>query len=187
MTTTLTDPLVDRRSAVAAVAAGLLMAVSVAGELIHPVQEPDGEVLQPAVFGLYVGAFLIGAAFLVRAVAGLPRRSRAERTGRGLALAGAVLLTGFAVVALVTGVGGRPLEASFLAFALGMLLTAAGALTVGIARRDTAPGRALLVVGAGALVALLVQPPVHDAAMFAFFLGWVAVGAIELRTAGRGA
>jgi hypothetical protein len=177
----MTDTVADRRTAASALAAGLLMAVSVAAELVHPVQEPDGDVVQPALFAGYVGAFVVGAAFLVRAVAGMPRFARAERVGRGTGLAGAVLLVGFSVVALVTGVGGRPLEASFLAFALGMALTAAGALTVGIARRTTASGRALVVAGVAALAALLVQPPVHDVAMFAFFLGWVALGVIGLR------
>ena len=92
MTMTATESLVDRRSAVASVAAGVLMAVSIGAELVRPVQKPDGDVLQPAVFGLYVASFVAGAAYLVRAVAGMPRAARAERVGRGLSLTGAVLL-----------------------------------------------------------------------------------------------
>lgn len=167
----MTAPVADRRTGGAAVAGGLLLAGSVAAELVHPVQAPDGAVLEPIPFAGYLLLWIAGAALLVRAAAGLPRSSRAARTGRVLTLAGTVLLTAFAVVVLVTGVAGRPLEASFLAFALGLLLAAAGSLTAGIAAR-----RPLLVVaGVGALVALLTEQ-LHDLGLFLFFGAWVVLG-----------
>jgi hypothetical protein len=160
-------------SPASAVAGGLLLAGSVAAELVHPVQASDGAVLEPVPFALYLLAWVAGAALLVRAAAGLPRR-----TARALAVIGAALLTVFGAVVLVTGLAGRPLEASFLAFALGLLLAAAGALTGGIAAR-----RPLLVVaGVGALVALLAPgDPWHDLGLLGFCLAWAADGALRLR------
>jgi hypothetical protein len=161
----------------AAVAGGLLLAGSVAAELVHPVQAPDGAVLQSALFAGYLLLWIAGAALLVRAGAGLP-----TRVGRGLAMAGALLLTAFAVVVLVTGLAGRPLEASFVTFAVGLLLSAAGALTAGVAGR-----RPLLVVaGAGALVALMAPAdPWHDLGLLAFCLAWSVDGGTRLRTVHR--
>jgi hypothetical protein len=168
---------VPLRPVSAAVAGGLLLAGSVAAELIHPVQAPDGAVLQPALFAGYLLLWTAGAALLVRAAAGLP-----SRVGRGLATAGAALLTAFGVVVLVTGLVGRPLEASFVAFAVGLLLSAAGALTAGITGR-----RPLLVVaGAGALVALLAPAdPWHDLGLLAFCLAWSADAVDQDRLPGR--
>ncbi len=161
-----------------AVAGGLLLAGSVAAELVHPVQASDGAVVEPVLFAGYLLAWIAGAALLVRAAAGLPRSSRATRIGRVLALSGAVLLTAFAVVVLVTGLAGRPLEASFLAFALGLLLSAAGALTTGIAARRPV----LALAGVGALVALLAPgDPWHDLGLLAFCLAWAADGVVRLR------
>ncbi len=167
------------RSAPAAVAAGLLLAGSVAAELVHPVQAPDGEVREPVLFAGYLLLWVAGAALLVVAAAGLARTSRAARAGRVLALAGALLLEAFALVVLVTGVAGTPLEASFLAFALGLLLSAAGALTAGIAGR-----RPLLVAaGVGAVLALLAPgDPWHDLGLIGFCLAWAADGAVRLRS-----
>jgi succinate-acetate transporter protein len=170
------------RPASAAVAAGVLLGGSVAAELVHPVQASDGAVVQPVLFAAYLLLWIAGAALLVIAAAGLPRTSRATRIGRVLAVAGAVLLTAFAVVVLATGLGSRPLEASFLAFALGLLLSAAGALTAGIAGR-----RPLLVVaGVGALVAMLAPgDPWHDLGLLGFCLAWAADGVVRLRTRDR--
>ena len=165
-----------------AVAGGLLLAGSVAAELVHPVQAPDGAVREPVLFAGYLLLWIAGAVRLVRAASGLPRSSRAARIGRVLAIAGAALLTAFAVVVLVTGLAGRPLEASFVAFALGLLLSALGALTAGIAGR-----RPLLVVaGVGALVALLAPgDPWHDLGLLGFCIAWAADGAVRLRTGER--
>ena len=165
-----------------AVAGGLLLAGSVAAELVHPVQASDGAVLEPVPFAGYLLLWTAGAALLVPAAAALSRTSRGARIGRVLAVAGAALLTAFGVVVLVTGLADRPLEASFLAFALGLLLAAAGALTVGIAGR-----RPLLVVaGAGALVALLAPgDPWHDLGLITFCLAWAVDGVARLRSGDR--
>ena len=161
---------------------GLLLAGSVAAELVHPVQASDGAVVEPVLFAGYLLLWIAGAALLVRAASGLPRTSRATRIGRVLAITGAALLTAFAVVVLVTGLGGRPLEASFLAFALGLLLSAGGALTSGIGGRR----QLLVVAGVGGLVALLAPgDPWHDLGLLAFCLAWAADGAVRLRTGER--
>jgi hypothetical protein len=163
----------------AAVAGGLLLAGSVAAELVHPVQSSDGAVQEPVLFAGYLLLWIAGAALLVPAAAGLPRSSRAARIGRVLALAGAVLFTGFAVVVIATGLAGRPLEASFIAFAVGLLLAAAGALTAGIAGRRPL----LAVAGVGALVALLAPgDPWHDLGLLTFCLAWAADGVVRLRS-----
>lgn len=171
------------RTAAAAVGGGLLLAASVGAELVHPVQAPDGTVVERGFWAVYLGAFVLGAALLVRAAAGVPASSRAAGIGRGLNVAGAVLVLGAGVILLPTGyLTGTPLEAAFLPFALGLLLSAAGALTLGVATRE---GR-WLVIGAGALVALTTQPPLHDAGLLTFLLGWAALGALRLRRVASG-
>jgi hypothetical protein len=165
-----------------ALVGGLLLAASVAAELVHPVQAPDGAVLEPVLFAGYLLLWIAGAVLLGTASAGLPRTARPGRVGRVLAVAGAVLLTAFGVVVLVTGMAGQPLEASFLVFALGLLLSAAGALTAAIAGRRPLLG----VAGVGALVALLAPgDPWHDLGLLGFCLAWAADGAVRLRAGGR--
>jgi hypothetical protein len=90
-------------------------------------------------------------------------------------VAGAVLLLAFGGTVLGTAlVTGRPLEASFLLFALGLLASAAGALTLGLSRPVTA---VLLVAGAGALVALLAPgDPWHDLGLLTHCLAWAWAG-----------
>ena len=84
------------------------------------------------------------------------------------------------VSALATG---APLEASFLAFAVGLLLVAVGSVLLGLGLRASgAVGgwwTALPVAAAGALVALLVEQA-HDVGLFVLFarLGrsWASAG-----------
>ena len=166
------------RTWAAAIGGGLLLAASVGAELVHDVQAPDGTVLERGLWAVYLGAFVLGAALLVVASAGVPASSRAARIGRGLNVAGAALVLGAGLVLLPTGyLTGTPLEAAFLLFALGLLLSAAGALTLGVATRESM----WFVIGAGGLVALLTQPPLHDAGFLTFLLGWAALGALRLR------
>lgn len=172
---------VDRRTAGAAVAAGVLMFLSVAAELRRPVQDADGSLTDVSGFVFYVVAWTLGAAALVVAVHGLGRAgSTAGRIGRGVSLAGAGLLTAFGAVGLVTAlVAGAPAEWSFLLFAVGLLLLAVGAVPLALGLRPRIPAwwAAVLVAGAGAAAALLAEAdPWHDLGLFAFDAAWVALG-----------
>jgi hypothetical protein len=174
---------VDRRTGGAAVTGALLMAASVGAELVHPVQDPDGSVVSPALFAGYLGVWSLGAAALLVAQRGLRRSVGLPAVGRAgavVSMAGTGLLLAFGLVvvgsALVTG---APLEAAFLAFAIGLLLEVVGSVLLGLGlRRSGAVGgwwAALPVAAAGALVALLVEQW-HDPGMFVFFLGWGLLG-----------
>ena len=171
-----TAPTADRRAGGAAVAGGLLLAASVGAELLHPVQASDGTVLQDGLFAGYLAVWTVGAALLARAAAGLGGASRAAQTGRVLNLTGFVLLFVFGVVVLATGLLGRPWEPSFVAFALGLLMVAAGSLTAGIARGRA--GWPLMLAAGGALVALLTEE-LHDVGLFVLFGAWVVIGLLR--------
>jgi hypothetical protein len=181
----------SRRTAVAAVAAGALLCGSVAAEIVWPVQSPDGTVTHTAGFLLYVGSWTAGAIALVVALLGLPPGgSRAATIGRWISLAGAVLLAAFGVIvpagAMLTG---APPEASFLLFAVGLLLLGVGAVPLGLGLRGGALGGwevVVLVGGAGALLALLAAgDPWHDLGLFVFDAAWLALGLRLLSTARR--
>ena len=179
-----------RRTGLAATAAGALLFVSVAAELVWPVQRPDGSLTEPALFVAYVTAWVVGAGALLlalRDVGGAPDGSppnlrRGGRIGRRLSLAGAALLLAFGAVALASALAtGAPAEAAFLLFALGMLLTIVGQamLAFGLRRSGALGGwwASLLVAALGALVAVVaVADPWHDLGMFAFDAAWVALG-----------
>ncbi len=184
----MTAPTADRRAGGAAVAGGLLLAVSVGAELLHPVQESDGSVVSPTLFAGYLGVWILGAAALLVAQLGLRRTAGltgAGRVGAVLCLAGTGLLLAFGLVVVVSAlVTGAPLEASFLAFAVGLLLVAVGSVLLGLGLRASgAVGgwwTALPVAAAGALVALLVEQA-HDVGMFVLFGAWVLLGVGWLR------
>jgi hypothetical protein len=166
----------------AAIGGGLLMAASVAAELVHHVEAPDGTVVERGMWTVYLTAFVVGAALLVRAAAGVDGPSRAARLGRVLNTTGAALVLVSGLLLLPSGaLTGTPLAWGFVPFALGLLLSGAGALTLGAATRELP----MLVIGVGALVAVLTQPPLHDVGLLAFLLGWAALGALRLRQAPR--
>jgi hypothetical protein len=184
-------PTVDRRTGAAALAAGVLMFLSVTAELIWNVQRPDGSVFNTPVFLVFIGGFALGTAALVLALHGLGRGggvlTRAGRIGRAVSIVGAALLTTFAVLFLATGLAtGTPLEAAFWLFLLGFLLLIVGSVPLALGlRRSGVVGRwwsAVLVAGAGALVAMLTLSPWHEVGLFVFFGAWAALGAsIESR------
>ena len=152
----MTAPVPDRRTGGAAVAGGLLLAASVAAELVHPVQDPDGSVVStrpvrrlPRRCGPWVPPRSSSRSSGSGAPPGCPRVGRA---GAVVSLAGAGLLLAFGVVVVASALAtGAPLEASFLAFAVGLLLLAVGAVLLGLGlRRSGAVGgwwTALLVAG----------------------------------------
>ena len=178
---------VDRRTGAAALAAGALMFISVATELLWNTQRPDGSVTNTPVFILFIGGFTLGAGALVTALLGLGREgpgaltSRAGRIGRGISLAGAVLLSAFGVLYLGTALAtGTPLETLFWAFFVGFLLLIAGAVPLALGlRRSRLVGQwwtAALVAGAGALVAMFAEAPLHEVGLFTFDAAWVVIG-----------
>ena len=180
---------VDRRTGGAALTAGALLFASVATELVWNVQRPDGSVSDPPGFLLFIGGFAVGTAALGVAVHGLGRSaalSRTGRIGRALSLVGAGLLTVFAVLYLGTGVAtGVPLEAAFWLFLAGFLLLIVGSVPFAIGLRRSRTGSrawlAVLVAGAGALVALLTLSPWHEIGLFTFDAAWAALGLRLLR------
>ena len=182
---------VDRRTGAAALAAGVLMFVSVATELIRNVQRPDGSVFDFPGYIAFMGGFTVGAAALCVALHGLGGAvlSRAGRIGRGLSLAGAALVTMFGVVHLGTALAtGTPLEASFWAFFLGFLLLIAGAVPLALGLRASGGvggwWAAVLVAGTAAAVAMTTQAPWHEAGLFTFDAAWAALG-LRLLAGGR--
>ena len=182
---------VDRRTGAAALIAGTLMLLSVAGELVWQVQRPDGSVSSMPGLVAYLVAFTVGAGALTVAVHGLrpaTASSRAGRVGRRLSLAGAALLSLFSLLFLTTAVvSGTPLEAAFWLFLLGLLLLIAGSVPLALGlRRSRVVGRwwiAVAVAGAGALVGLLAESAAHDVGLFVFDAAWAALGLGLLRAA----
>lgn len=180
-----------RRTGLAATAAGALLFVSVAAELVWPAQQPDGSLTKPGLYFAYLTAWVVGAGALLLALRDVgntpdgspPDLRRGGRIGRRLSLAGAALLLAFGVVSLASALAtGAPAEASFLLFALGLLLTIVGQamLALGLRRSRSLGGWwvALLVAAFGALVAVVaVADPWHDLGMFTFDAAWVALGA----------
>jgi DNA-binding CsgD family transcriptional regulator len=158
----MTGPTIDRHTGTAAVAGGLLLAASVGAELVHPVQEPDGSVVSPVLFAVYLGAWILGAAALVVAQLGLRSTAALPAAGRAGALVcliGTGLLLAFGLVVVASALAtGTPLEASFLAFAIGLLLVAVGSVLLGLGlRRSGAVGgwwTVLFIAAAGATTAV---------------------------------
>ena len=182
----------DRRTGAAALVAGVLLFASVATELVWNAQRPDGSVSNWPVMTLFLVGFLLGSAALTLAVHGLGHEaalSRAGRVGRGLSLAGAVLLTAFGMLYLATAVAtGTPLEASFWLFLLGFVLLFVGSVPLALGlRRSGALGAwwvAVLVGGAGVLLAMTTLSPWHELGLFTFDAAWAAVG-LRLLAVGR--
>ena len=182
----------DRRTGAAALAAGVLMFVSVAAELIWNAQAPDGSVTNWPVMAFFLVGFLLGTTALTVALhglgggAGLPR---AGRVGRAISLTGAVLLVAFSLLYLTTAVAtGTPLETSFWLFLLGFALIVVGSvpLALGLRRSGALGGwwTAVLVGGAAVLLAMTTLSPWHEVGLFTFDAAWAAIG-LRLLADGR--
>ncbi len=183
------------RTGRAAVAAGLLMTAGVEGEWLLNPQRDDGTVTSTPGFALLLTIATLGFGLLVVAVRGLRRASlrttRPARTGALLSLAGAWCLAAFGLAALGSGLATDSVaEASFIPFALGMLLLAFGPITWGLSLRRAAAAagvwQALLISGVAAF-ALLAIPldPWHDVSMVVMFGAWSVLGLCVLRGTGR--
>lgn len=179
------------RTGRAAAAAGVLMTAGVEGEWLLNPQRDDGTITDKPEFALLIVVSTIGFALLSVAVHGLrresARRTRPARVGATMSLVGAGMLVVFGALVLVTGVvSGSPLEASFLAFALGLLLLSIGQVVWGLSlRRQTpAPGvwQMLLVAGVTAFATIAIPlDPWHDVSLVATFLAWSVIGVLLLR------
>ena len=182
-----------QRTGRAATASGVLMIAGVEGEWLLDPQRDDGAVTNMPVFALLLLIATAGFALLLGAIIGLraesARSTRPARIGSMMTLVGAGLLVVFGLVVLVTALlNGSPLEASFVAFLLGMLLLAVGPVTWGLALRKRSPGpgvwQLLLVSGIAALGALAIEPdPWHDLSLTLSFAAWSALGVLLLRRA----
>lgn len=180
----------------AAVAAGVLMTAGVEGEWLLNPQRGDGTVTDKVGFALLLVVSTAGFVLLSLAAQGLrrecARHTRPARSGAMMTLVGAGLLVVFGVLVLVTGVvSGSPLEASFLAFALGLLLLSIGQAVWGLSlRRHTpAPGVSPMLVVAGVLAFGSIAIPLdpwHDVALVAMFLTWSVIGVLLLRRGTNG-
>lgn len=179
------------RTGRAAAAAGVLMTAGVEGEWLLNPQRDDGTVTDKPEFALLVVVSTVGFVLLSVAVRGLrresARRTRPARVGAMMSLVGAGMLAVFGALVLVTGVvSGSPLEASFLAFALGLLLLSIGPVVWGLSlRRQTPePGvwQMLVVAGAMAFASIAIPlDPWHDVSLVAMFLAWSVIGVLLLR------
>lgn len=171
------------------------MIAGVEGEWLFNPQRDDGTVTNMPVFALLLLTATAGFALLTTAVMSLraqtARPTRPARTGALMTVAGAGLLVAFGLVGLVTSLlSGSPLEASFIAFLLGMLLLSVGPVTWGLSlrRRSQAPGvgQILLLSGICAFGALAIEPdPWHDISLMVMFAAWSALGVLVLRQANQ--
>jgi hypothetical protein len=186
------------RNGWAAIAGGVLLMLSFGIELVHPVQEPDGTVLDPVTSAVVIAMWGLGmlcfaaTVFHVRALhqeAETPL-SRAGRAGVRLAVAGSTLHVLFAImVGITVVVTDKPWEASFVLFALGFLLLVVGGVLLGFGVRRAAALRAAAApfwVGAAAAFAAIAvfTDPWHDAALAVYASTWIALGTV-LRRDGR--
>ena len=179
------------RTGRAATTAGVLMAAGVEGEWLLNPQRDDGTVTNKPAFALLLVVSTVGFVLLGMAVSGLrrecARRTRPARAGAAMSLIGASMLAVFGALVLGTGVAtGSPLEASFLAFALGLLLLSIGQVVWGLSlrRQSPAPGvwQFLLVAGGMAFASIAIPlDPWHDISLVAMFLAWSVIGVLLLR------
>lgn len=167
------------------------MTASVAGEWVLNPQRPDGSVVDRPTFALLLTLGTLGFVLLCVAIGRLRResggRGRWARIGSALSFVGACLLALFAVLVLGAGLAlGAPLGASFLAFALGLLLLSVGPVVWGLSLRGRSPApgvwQVLVLSGVTAFAAVAVPlDPWHDVALITMFLAWSAVGVLVLR------
>lgn len=184
------------RAGRAAAAAGVLMTAGVQGEWLLNPQRDDGTITNRWEFALLLVLSSVGFVLLTVAVQGLRRaslrRTKPSRAGAMLSLVGAGLLAVFGALVLCTGLAsGSPLEASFFAFGLGLLLLWIGPTLWGLSLRREAPApgvwQLLLLAGTSAFATLAIPlDPWHDITLTVMFLVWSVIGALLLRHQAEG-
>ena len=172
------------------IAGGLLMAISVAAELVHPVQAPDGTSREPMLHAVYLVAWIVGWALVAAMTTGLA--SSDATTGRKGAVGGWLVIIG-AVAFGVSGIGqligvvaGVQLEVMFILFLVGVPLVVVGCLLLGLAMRGSAWLARVLLIGAAAgfAVALLADmDPIHDIGLIGGAVAVAGAGVALLRAA----
>ena len=167
----------DRRTGVAAVLAGLLLFAGQAGELVFGSPSRVVDVL----FVVLGGGGIIALGIAVWGLRGLVSSTRHGRVGWWLAIAGAGLLTLFAVQVAVSMVRTGEVPENFVLFLLGFLLLVVGqVLFARDLRQRVGWGWVMpLVAAAGLIVALTATDalgPTHDIGLFVFEAAWMALG-----------
>lgn len=180
------------RTGRAAAAAGVLMTAGVEGEWLLNPQRDDGTITDKPGFALLLVLSTVGFGLLTVAVAGLrresTRRTRPARLGARMSLIGAGLLALFGCMVLASGlISGSPLEVSFLAFALGLLLLSIGQVLWGLSlrRQSPVPGvwQLLVLAGVTAFASIAIPlDPWHEVGLVAMFLAWSVIGLLMLRS-----
>lgn len=176
---------------VAAIAYGVLFFLSnLFAEFLLPAERSNGEITRLGLFLVYVGAYGLGALALVPALRALDRVyrtsgaiTRAGSIGLRAVAVGAAFQALFAAVYFGTAAAtGDAADAAFLLFAAGFLLLIVGSVTAGLSLLRAGTERsigALLLAAAAAATAMIVTPyPVHDVALFAVGVVWIAVGIV---------
>lgn len=179
-----------RRTATAAIAGGLLVATSVAAELVHPVQAADGTSREPVLHAFYLAASIVGWALVAAMAVGL-RGVRTQSGGSRMATVGSWLgvvgAAAFVVsnVGLLVGVVAEVYpEALFVLVLVALPLLVVGLALLGLAIRRTSGATTilLLVAAAGLLVALLAEAPIHDIGLLGGALAMAGTGGALLTT-----
>ena len=178
------------RSGRAAIAAGALIFVGAAGDIIVSAQTPSGTITSRPLFALYVGALIAGFGCLIvalRSLKAMHRTSeeplpRSGRIGTGVSVAGAGLIAASGVGTLATGLAaGTPAGGWFALFGLGMLLIIGGHLALAAGLRKAGVLRSWwrlpMLAALAALVAVGVPlDPWHDLGLLFFEIAWAAFG-----------
>jgi len=177
----------------AAIIGGVLALVSVAAELIWPVQNADGTSREPLLHLVYVLAWIAGSSLIGAAVwwmrpllAADGALSRKASIGTWLSVAGcaAFALSG---VGLLIGIAtGSYLEAAFVLFLVAYALLVPGQILLALAMRSVPAfgwGWVLPIIGAiGLLVAFAAETdPYHDIGLLTFPIATVGLGLVLLK------
>ena len=182
------------RSPTMAIAGGTLVFLSVAAELVYPVQDADGSSREPVIHAIYLVAWIVG--WVLIGLMALELRGRhADGAGSRKATLGSWFVVAGAAAFAISGLGlligvlaGANLEALFVLVLLAFPLLILGFVLIGWAMRRAGglAWVAAFVAAAGFLLALLAEmDPWHDIGLLGGALAVVGFGA-ALRRRGTG-